>query len=263
MSDLFGFLANTMVPTLIGAAAAGVGVAKAVSDARSTRKAQERVLEAERKAFKVAPEAYAERTEDLRDPKGSAEERAIVVSKLVHEGQAALQVGNLFDLYSKQIEKYQTETQARAGWSFIFAIVAMAAGLGFVFLGGIYILTTPDWAHVAAGTTLAAIGGAVSAFITKTFMDVHRLSLIQLNHYFRQPVLNSHILTAQRIADRIDDSSARLAGYQQILTNVVGLITDRDDSQSLPSEGIKPASVAKTKGPKSKKPAAGHASAQE
>jgi hypothetical protein len=33
------------------------------------------------------------------------------------------------------------------------------------------------------------------------------LSLLQLNHYFKQPVINSHILTAQRIADKLEDSA--------------------------------------------------------
>ena len=44
---------------------------------------------------------------------------------------------------------------------------------------------------------IAAIGGAISAYITKTFLDVHKVSLQQLNRYFAQPVINDHILMAQ------------------------------------------------------------------
>lgn len=53
----------------------------------------------------------------------------------------------------------------------------MFAGLGFVVWGGVQILVVKDWQHVAAGSAISAIGGAVSAYITKTLLDVHRLSL--------------------------------------------------------------------------------------
>lgn len=212
-------------------------VFKSISDDSDAKRARERVLEAEKAAFKSAPEAYAQRTDELRDSRDSVAQQSSELRKLVHSSQAALQVGNLFDLYSKQIEKYQTETQARAGWSFIFAIVSMFAGLGFVVLGGAHILTNPGWEHVAAATGISGIGGAVGAFITKTFLDVHRLSLSQLNHYFRQPVLNAHVLTAQRIAEQIPDPLSRQKAYQQILTNVVALV--RDD-QTGPTVWVQP-----------------------
>jgi len=220
---------------------AGVAVIyKVANDFFEARRARERLLEAEKEAFKVAPEAFLQKTEELRASQESLEEQARQLSSLIQNSQAALQVGNLFDLYSKQIDKYQTETQARAGWSFIFAIFAMLAGLGFVVWGGAHILTSPGWEHVAAGTAISAIGGATGAFITKTFLDVHRLSLSQLNHYFRQPVLNAHVLTAQRLADQLEDKSARQRAYEKILTNVAGLI--REDN--LPGEVWVPKQVA-------------------
>jgi Cyanobacterial TRADD-N associated 2-Transmembrane domain len=148
------------------------------------------------------------------------------VAELIESSQTALQTGRLFNLYSKQIEKYQTQTQARAGWSFIFAIIAMVSGLGFLVWGGYEIIREHvKWEHVAAGNAISAIGGAVSAFITKTFLDVHRLSLIQLNHYFRQPVLNAHILTAQRLADNLPEGPAHQKAYESIIAKVSQLIT--------------------------------------
>ena len=63
--------------------------------------------------------------------------------------------------------------------------------------------------HVTAGASISAIGGGISAFITKTFLDVHKLSLTQLNGEFRQPVLNDNILMAQRLSDEVDDQDVR------------------------------------------------------
>ena len=106
----------------------------------------------------------------------------------------------LFNLYSKQIEKYQQQIRSRAAISFMFAIFSMIAGLGFVIWGGTVLLTAKETIVIAAGGILAAIGGGVGGYITKTFLDVHKLSLNQLNRYFKQPVINDHILMAQRMA---------------------------------------------------------------
>jgi hypothetical protein len=133
-------------------------------------------------------------------------------------------MGKLFNLYSKQIEQYQEQTRSRATWSFIFAIVAMSAGLGFVFWGGIVMLSGTETAQVAVGSVIAGIGGAVSAFIVKTFLDVHRLSLTQLNRYFQQPVVNDHILMVQRLAEEVGDNNIKQKAYETMITSLVKLI---------------------------------------
>jgi hypothetical protein len=206
---------------------------KGIIDLYEFTKTRNKVLEAEKEAFKSAPEAFASQINELKDSQTTLEQQANQLSELIRTSQAALQVGNLFDLYSKQIEKYQTVTQARAGWSFFFAIFSMIIGLGFVVFGGAYMLTNPSWELATVAAAIAGIGGSIGAFITKTFLDVHRLSLSQLNHYFRQPVLNAHILTAQRLADQIGDNMAKQKAYEQILTNVVVLIREDSDSQQV------------------------------
>jgi hypothetical protein len=203
---------------------------KVSNDYREARRARDRLLQAEQEAFRTVPEALVSKTGELVASQEQLEQRTKQIAELVDRAQASLQVGVLFDLYSKQIEKYQTETQARAGWSFIFAILAMFAGLGFVIWGGSVIFTSGDWQKVAAGSAISAIGGAVSAYITKTFLDVHRLSLLQLNRYFRQPVLNAYVLTAQRLADQVDEPEAKRMAYAEIIARVVGLTREDVDS---------------------------------
>lgn len=61
----------------------------------------------------------------------------------------------------------------------------MFFGFGFVFWGGQHTLTQTSWDHLAAGSAIAAIGGSISAFITKTFLSVHKLSLQQFKSIFR------------------------------------------------------------------------------
>ena len=206
---------------------------KAIIDAIESYNARKQVLEAEKKAFSSLPGTLVTQTKELWESQEPSELHAKLISDTFEASQDALRIGSLFDLYSKHIEKYQTETQARAGWLFIFTIVAMMAGLAFVVWGGTHVLRYNGWQHIAAGCAIAAIGGAISAYITKTFLDVHRLSLRQVNHYFRQPVLNAHILTAQRLADQLGDPAARRKCYEAVIAQISRLIVEAPFSQSV------------------------------
>ena len=199
------------------------------------REKQKKVDDAEEKAFSTDPEAMRVRLESIET---SLKERTESLAAAIGANQQAILLGNLFNLYNKQIERYQEETRSRASWSFYIALVAMSCGFGFVFWGGQHVLTDPKWDHIAAGSLLAAIGGGVSAFVTKTFLEVHQLSLRQLNRYFDQPVINDHILMAQRLADALPDQTARQAAYQQVIVSVTSLIHAAEASQSRPDPGL-------------------------
>lgn len=72
------------------------------------------------------------------------------------------------------------------------------------------------------------MGGALSGYIAKTFLDVHKVSLVQLNRYFRQPVIKSSFIEARLLADAVGDNTARLESYREIIENILGL--SREDS---------------------------------
>ncbi len=105
---------------------------KVLIDAKEAHRARERLLEAEKSAYRGGTLAIDQEKGLASDATG----RALPMPG----AQDQIQVGKLFDLYSKQIEKYQTETQARAGWSFVFAIFSMVSGLSFVVWGGFHVL---------------------------------------------------------------------------------------------------------------------------
>jgi hypothetical protein len=129
----------------------------------------------------------------------------------------------LFDLYSKQIEKYQIETRGRAIWSFAWAVIAMLGGLTLLLFGAWHVFTGGGVDAIPV-TAVTIVGSAVSGFIAKTFLDAHQTSLIQLNHYFKQPVLNSHILTAQRLVELLDTGTPQQDAIKQIIAVVLDLI---------------------------------------
>ena len=239
---------------IVGTVIAILTVVKTIADLRLKQRSDERLSEAEREAFQAVPESLIAKTKELSESQAQLEQNANQIAELLEESRNAVQAGSLFNLYSKQIEKYQTQTQSRAGWSFVFAIVSMASGLALVIWGGSQLIGESSASRMVAGSTIAVVGGALSGFITKTFLDVHRLSLMQLNHYFRQPVLNSHILTAQRLADQLPQGELRERAYGRIIENVSSLIlsdpTQLSELKSL--EGTSPPSTGK--GPVRKKP---------
>lgn len=141
-------------------------------------------------------------------------------------------MARMLSLYSEQIEQYQHATRARASWSFNLAMVAMLAGLSFVLWGGTVLMQAKDAPLLAAGTILAAVGGAVSAFLAKTFLSVHRLSLLQLNRYFQQPVINEHILMVQRLAEDCGDPDTRRKAYEKIIEQVSSLVRPAADAKT-------------------------------
>lgn len=187
-------------------------------------KTNEKLEEAENKAYSTTPEEIKKTISILYESHEGLKEKAESISKIIEENQKAIILGNLFNLYSKQIEKYQQETRIRASLSFFFAILSMCAGMGFMFWGGSFILADPNANHVAAGAAISAIGGGISAYITKTFLDVHKLSLNQLNRYFTQPVINDHIVMAQRLAEDVKDDEVRKKSYEKIVSSITALI---------------------------------------
>jgi hypothetical protein len=139
--------------------------------------------------------------------------------------------GPLFKLYNAQLRIYQNETRGRARLSFAWAVFAMMVGFVVLAVGGSVIVVGGPNA-LLSGSSLAAIGGALSAFITKTLLDVHKVSLIQLNRYFKQPVLNSHVLTCQRLIKAIPPGPAQEAMYKLVIQEVIGLLS-AEQSQSV------------------------------
>jgi hypothetical protein len=85
----------------------------------------------------------------------------------------SLDLPALFDLYSKQIEKYQIETRGRAIWSFIWAVVAMVGGLSLLLFGAWHVFNGNNSDAIPA-SAVTIVGSAVSGFIAKTFLDAHR-----------------------------------------------------------------------------------------
>ena len=122
--------------------------------------------------------------------------------------------GVLSTTFYAQSEKYRIEVEA---------------GIGLMF--------PREWEHAAAISTVIeprinlshhwAFGLRVETGIVSVGRDAkYRLGPGPFTSpYFRQPVLNDHILMAQRLADESDDPETRKAAYAKIIDSVTALIS--------------------------------------
>lgn len=225
--DLQGIIFAVSVVVSVLLAVLGVSVKR--QEKRDEKELQAELKTAEDLAYlqplpTVSVSSEIKKARGVRDSDAISEDDKELLKRFKDKAQNSATVGRLLNVYAIQIEKYQQQTRNRASWSFIAALAAMFAGMSFVLWGGFFILSKEGIDHTLAGSSISAIGGGISAYITKTFLDVHKLSINQLNHYFKQPVINEKILMAQQLADDIDDDSFRAKSYEKIINTIMSVI---------------------------------------
>lgn len=140
---------------------------------------------------------------------------------------------DLAKLYRDQITIYQEAAQRKTDQSFYFAVIVMFLGTAFLAWGGYHIFTNSNGSEFPiAATVISSLGGAISAFIAKTFLDIHKLALLQMNHYYKHPVINDHLLMAQRFSDQMPDNQATREEYQKIISSTTGLVDRMDNNHT-------------------------------
>jgi hypothetical protein len=155
----------------------------------------------------------------------------------------------------RQMSAYDVLAQAQANTAFRNSQLAMAAGLIVLVGGAIVAIAAPELATKVATASLTAIGGALSGFIARTFLQTYSNAIRQLNFYFQQPLITSYLLTAQRLISELSDGQARDAALNGVINRInEELVRPWDvDADSEPkrkpaprkSKERKPAAVAK------------------
>ncbi|WP_197477823.1 MULTISPECIES: hypothetical protein [unclassified Marinomonas] len=112
-------------------------ILKLILDYFKSKSNSEKVEKAEKAAFDLSTSPLSSEISQLKDEHDTLKVATEQAKKVVEDHQNVLVMSRLFNLYSKQIEKYQQETRTRASWSFVFAIVSMFLGMGFIFWVGL------------------------------------------------------------------------------------------------------------------------------
>lgn len=165
----------------------------------------------------VALPGLLEARREQRQVEAAARE---VVAESTNELDDAKDLVALIKANRRQMSAYDVLAQAQANTAFRNSQLAMAAGLLVLVGGAIVAISAPELATKVATASLTAIGGALSGFIARTFLQTYSSAVRQLNFYFQQPLITSYLLTAQRLISELSNNKARDAALGEVITRI-------------------------------------------
>ena len=127
----------------------------------------------------------------------------------------------LIDANRALLDKYQEPVRKQARTSYAYAQGAITVGLLVLLVGaGITVAAsdTPTQVGIAA---LTGVGTVLSGYIARTYLRVYEHAQQQLNFYFREPLVTSYLLTAERLAKELQGEQ-RDSAYSEMVTQIVG-----------------------------------------
>jgi hypothetical protein len=128
------------------------------------------------------------------------------------------------------LDEYQRPVRAQARTSYTYAQIAICVGLVVLVSGIVITLTANEDSARLSVAGLTAVGAAMSAYIARTFLRVYERAQDQLNFYFREPLVTSYLLTAERLAEKLT-GELRNQAYAGMVSEIVrGLRSDLDPS---------------------------------
>lgn len=128
------------------------------------------------------------------------------VEEAVEEVAGPDDLWGLMKVNRRQMEQYDEQARAQGRSSHISSLIAMGAGLVIVGFGLAIAVTADDSATKYSAAIVAAVGTATGGYIARTFIRVNTAAQHHVRFYFEQPLVQSYLLTAERIADRLPES---------------------------------------------------------
>lgn len=99
----------------------------------------------------------------------------------------------------KQMDAYDSLARSQAETSYRASLVAMTAGLVLIATGVAVAIFADSTSTKYAAAIVTAVGAATGGYISRTFLTVQRGATEQMNYYFQQPLVQSYLLSAERL----------------------------------------------------------------
>jgi hypothetical protein len=153
-----------------------------------------------------------------------------------------LKLANRMELNRIMLNNYHDIATGQATRSFRSSQRAMRAGFAWLIVCFSVGFIFPDRGAPILIGSLAATGGALAAFLGRTYLRVYERSLQQLNQYFNQPLLNSYYLNAERLIDELSpDKKDEFLGTLLVkLLEGTGVLAEENGSgrEATPTNGL-------------------------
>jgi hypothetical protein len=143
---------------------------------------------------------------NMKALQGEADFQRTLEEKKLAQLKTVTPLATLLEINQDQIDQYHRIATEQANRSFKSSQRAMALGLTVIvacLAAGIYLPSSEAKLFVGA---VAAVGAALSGFLSRTYIHMYGQTLGQLNRYFDQPVLTNYYLTAERLAQDLSDN---------------------------------------------------------
>ncbi|MEX2972534.1 hypothetical protein [Streptomyces sp. C184] len=116
-----------------------------------------------------------------------------------------LDLQNLIEINRQQMKVYQEIATRQAKFASRSCQISIIFGFLVLITGAALALNVvKDPAAKIVVSALTVIGSAVSTYISKTFFEAQKLAMRQLNLYYRQPLVTSYVLQAERLTNRLE-----------------------------------------------------------
>lgn len=127
------------------------------------------------------------------------------VEKILERLRDRMSLPGLHELNRVMLGEYHEIATNQAQKSFKSAQRAMLGGAAWLMIcfTAVILVTSSNGKILAA--VLAPAGGALAGFLSRTYLFVYERSLVQLNQYYSQPLLNSYYLTAERLSTEMSE----------------------------------------------------------
>ncbi|MGV9419925.1 hypothetical protein ACWDO6_20775 [Streptomyces sp. NPDC003674] len=135
-----------------------------------------------------------------RDKRKESERERRALESAADRLRERMELPSLVDFNRVLLDRYHgiaTDQATKAYRSSRFAMTVGLAVLVIAFLAGWRLNAQGDRLFVGS---VATVGTAFTAYLSRTYMQTYERALQQLNQYFNQPVLNGYFLNAERIA---------------------------------------------------------------
>ena len=133
---------------------------------------------------------------------------------------------------TKNLSSYTELARTQAATSFRNSQIAMGVGLIVLFGGSVATLAASGTITKVAAGSLTALGGAFAGYIARTFLRGYNSAIEQVNFAFRQPLVNSYLLAAERLADKMSTPEAKdnalVAVIDQLVLIILRVVPDPD-----------------------------------
>lgn len=143
---------------------------------------------------------------------------------------------SLIQANRKRMLAYDAIARRQAAASYRSSQIAMGTGLLVLSVGILIAILSDNPSTKYTAAFLTAVGAAVGGYISRTFITVQQGAMLQMNYYFQQPLVQSYLLTAERLAGKLDPPERTSA-----LTGIVTRIIDDLDLLMTPRDGSRPA----------------------